>query len=111
MGKDPAWVCRSIKKIEEDFTTAFLRPTEAETILRNLMLLESLLKEALRAVGASEGNSKMMALRTAASLLHQKSEYEIRIGRVAPRTKSDLGYNTDPVEDMLLAKIGAGAFN
>ena len=102
MAKDPAWVCRSIKRLLSDFSTIYPRPDEAKTIAANLANLESLLSSSLRAIDASNGRAKIMAIRSAADILQQKANYEIRVGQVAPRTKISDGLpslDKDALED------------
>lgn len=95
MGKDPAWVCRSIKRIQEDASTLYPRPGEAAIVAKNLATLESLLTCALKEAAERCGRTKILAIRAAADILRQKSEYEIRIGQVAPRTKRADGLDWD----------------
>ena len=105
MGKDPAWVCRSIQRIQDDFSTIYPRPDEAKTILTNLANLESLLAEILRTIPTVEGGAKISAIRAASDLIRQKSDYEIRVGRVASRKRCTLGYNFDDAVEKMFAAI------
>jgi hypothetical protein len=85
MGKDPAWVSRSIKRIQSDFSTVYGTPTEEEIIMDNLARIESLYSEALNTLHSSNGYSRISALRVTAEIVRQKSEYELTVGWVANR--------------------------
>lgn len=86
LGKDKAWVSRAIQRLETERQTEYRSPREADLIGDNLRQLESLLSGAL-AVAQREKDAKthLAALRTAADLLRQKSEYQITIGYVCQR--------------------------
>lgn len=85
MGKDPAWVSRTVQEIKADFSTVHATPNESSIIRENLAQWESLLAEALRNVHNSTGYSRISALRAAAEIHRQKAEYEISVGWVVNR--------------------------
>src|SRR5438552_14114318 len=55
MGKDPAWVSRTIKQIQADFSTVHATPHENAMIRENFAVWESLYSEALRNLHNSTG--------------------------------------------------------
>jgi len=113
MSKDPAWVCRSIQKIESDFTTLFPRPNEERTIATNIATLESLHARLLREAEDLEGSAKVAALRAAAEVWRQKCDYEIRTGQVAERQKNTSifpCFDDNPIANDPLVALGAMAF-
>src|SRR4051812_10789641 len=66
MGKDPAWVSRTIQEIQADFTTVHATPNESAIIRANIARWESLLAEALKNIHTSAGFARISALRAAA---------------------------------------------
>jgi len=82
MGKDPAWVSRTIRQIQADLSTVHALPNEAGIIQENVARWEVLLAEARRLATASEGFKRISALRVCAELLRQKAEYEVTVGLV-----------------------------
>lgn len=82
MGKDPAWVSRSIKKIKGDFSTVYERPTEKEMVNDHLARLETLYGKAMKAVEDGEGMAKVAAIRTVNSILRDKSQFLQFVGLI-----------------------------
>jgi len=91
MDKDPAWVSRSIKRIQSDFSILYGTPTEGEIIRENLARLESLYAEALNTVHSSDGYSRISALRVTAEIVRQQAEYQVTVGWVANRRSDNNG--------------------
>lgn len=85
MGKDPAWVSRSVKRIQADFSLLYGTPDEERLVRENLARLQSIYAEALKIASTSEGYSRVAALRLAAEIVHQQAKYEITVGYVANR--------------------------
>jgi len=85
MGKDRAWVSRSIKRIQADFSILYGTPEENRLVRENLARLQSLYAEARKTAFSTVGHSRVAALRLAAELVHQQSQYEITVGYVANR--------------------------
>ncbi len=86
LGKDKAWVTRTIQGLETEGETAYRSPKEMELVGGNLAQLDSLLASAL-SIGHRQKDAKtrIAAIRVAADLLRQKSEYEIAVGFVHKR--------------------------
>jgi len=82
MGKDPAWVSRSIKEITADFSKAFATPEESRLISERLLKLHTLYSEALNTALASSGHVRIGALRLASEILHQEASFEMAVGLV-----------------------------
>jgi hypothetical protein len=90
LGKDKAWVSRTIARLETEQATDYRSPKEAELVGENLRQLESLLASALAAAQREkDGKTHLAALRTAADLLRQKTEYEITVGHIQRREKRE----------------------
>ena len=85
MGKDPAWVSRTIQEIQADFATVHATPNESGIIRENIARWESLFAEALRNLYNSAGFPRISALRAAAEIHRHKAEYEVTVGWVANR--------------------------
>ena len=83
MGKDPAWVSRSIRRIQEDFSTLYGTPDENRLVRENIANLENLYAEARKTAYESEGFKRISALRLAAEIQRQLNEYEMTVGWVA----------------------------
>ena len=75
MGKDAAWVCRTVKKLQEDGSLVFHRPKESEMVDEHLARLESLFSKALAMVENCEGMAQVAAIRTASTLLRDKRDF------------------------------------
>ncbi len=104
MGKDAAWVCRSIKRIQADFSIVYATPTEERIISENLARLESLYAETLRTAFASTGHTRVYGLRIAADILDQQAQYQITVGYVANR-RSDAEKSRSPTIEELRSEI------
>ena len=82
LGKDPAWVSRSIKEINTDFSKAFTTPEESRLISERLLKLHTLYSEAMNTAHASSGHVRISALRLASEILHQEASFEMAVGLV-----------------------------
>ncbi|GAA5144508.1 hypothetical protein GCM10023213_34850 [Prosthecobacter algae] len=82
MGKDPAWVSRSIKRIKGDFSTVYERPAEKEMVNDHLARLETLYAKAMKAAEESEGMAKVAAIRTVNSILRDKAQFLQFVGLI-----------------------------
>lgn len=80
MGKDPAWVSRSVKRLQADTSLAFQRPQEAEIANEHLARLERLYSKALAMVEDGEGMAQVAAIRTASTLLRDKMQFMQFVG-------------------------------
>jgi hypothetical protein len=100
MGKDAAWVSRSVKRIQADFSTIYGTPTEEEIIRDNLARIESLYSEALNSLHSTNGYSRISALRVTAESVRQKSEYEVTVGWVANRRSEPNGARGPTLEEL-----------
>ena len=80
MNKDPAWVCRSVRRIREDFSAVFQRENEASVVDGQLARLESLYATALQTIESSDGMAKVAAIRTATSILREKQNFMQFVG-------------------------------
>lgn len=89
MEKDPAWVSRSIRRIQEDFGTVYPTPREKVVITENLSQLENLYARALSLVSAGTARERAAAIKTALDVLEMKADYEIRIGYVRDRKRGE----------------------
>jgi hypothetical protein len=85
MGKDPAWVSRTLKQIQADFSTVQATPNESGIIRENLVRWETIYADARRLAAVSEGFNRISALRVCAEVLRHKAEYEVTVGWVANR--------------------------
>lgn len=91
LGKDPGWVSRAIQKLESERETAFRSPAEEELIQHNLGQLDSILAKAFAlAHGETDPKTQLTALKTAADVLRQKTEYEMSIGSVQKGARSEI---------------------
>lgn len=100
MGKDPAWVSRTIRQIQADFSTVHATPHENAMIRENLAVWESLYSEALRNVHNSAGYPRISALRGAAEIHRQKAEYQVTVGWVANRRYGDTEPRKPTMEEL-----------
>ena len=84
LGKDKAWVSRTIARIREEQSTAFQTPNERALIAENFAQLDSLMS---RALAETEGPAKgrLGAIRIAMDVLRQKSDYQLAVGLVQKR--------------------------
>lgn len=82
MGKDPAWVSRSIRIVQDDFTTVYQRPEEKEMADDHLARLESLYAKAMRIAEDGEGMAQAAAIRTAAAIMRDKMQFLQFVGLV-----------------------------
>jgi hypothetical protein len=85
MGKDPAWVSRTLQEIQSDFSTVHATPNEVGIIQENLVRWQTLYAEARQVATASDGFKRISALRLCAELVRQKAEYEVSVGWVTNR--------------------------
>lgn len=100
MGKDAAWVSRTIREIQADFATVHATPNESAIIRENLARWESLLADALRNLQNSTGYARISALRVAAEIHRQKAEYQISVGWVANRRYGDVGPRKPTLDEL-----------
>ena len=82
MGKDAAWVSRSVKKLEADTSLAFHSPKQTEMTDEHLARLERLYSKALAMIEDSEGMAQVAAIRTAGTLLREKMQFLQFVGLV-----------------------------
>lgn len=82
MRKDPAWVSRSIRVIQDDFSTVYQRPAEKELANDHLARIESLYSKAMRIAEDGEGMAQAAAVRTAAAILRDKMQFLQFVGLV-----------------------------
>jgi hypothetical protein len=101
MKKDPAWVSRSIQRLKTERALIFRAPEDGEIIEETLLRLQSLYQRAASASLALAGKEAMAAVRTAAGILHQITEYQIRIGLLEERTKSRPNFSMDTTADFI----------
>jgi|GEM_PF-5675585 len=80
MGKDRAWVSRSVKRIREDFSTVFERPQATQLIDEHLAQLDSLHRQTMQTAENSTGAAKVAAMRLAMDLLSKRAEYLRNVG-------------------------------
>jgi hypothetical protein len=86
MGKDPAWVSRTVTQIQADFSTVQATPNESGIIRENLVRWETIYADARRVAAVSEGFNRISALRVCAEVLRHKAEYEVTVGWVSRRS-------------------------
>ena len=92
LGKDKAWVSRTIQRLQNEQATAYRTPREAELIGEHMGQLDSLLADTMAAVRRGEkGKTQLAAIRTAADLLRQKGEYQMSVGFVQNRERGAKG--------------------
>lgn len=82
MGKDPAWVSRSIKEINADFSKAFTTPDESRLIAEKLVKFHTLYSEAMNTAHTSSGHARISALRLATEIIHQEASFQMAVGLV-----------------------------
>lgn len=87
MGKDPAWVSRTIKLIRSDFSTVFVRSETRRLIDEHLAQIESLYRQALQAAEGSTGMAKISALRLATEVFTKRAEYQRSVGLLPDEEK------------------------
>lgn len=80
MGKDAAWVSRSVKRIRADFSSVYVRPEARQMMDEHLAQLDSLYRQALQTAESAAGMAKISALRLAGELLTKRAEYQKSIG-------------------------------
>ncbi len=89
LGKDKAWVSRTIQRLEKERQTVYRSPKAEALIDENMAQLDSLLARAFAAVRSeSKSKGQLAALRTAADIVRQKAEYEMAVGRVERGVRS-----------------------
>ncbi|HEY7001946.1 MAG TPA: hypothetical protein VH330_09400 [Candidatus Udaeobacter sp.] len=108
MGKDPAWVSRTIQEIQADFAKVRATPNESGIIRENIAKWESLLAEALRNLHNSNGFARISALRAAAEIHRHKAEYEVTVGWVANRRYGNAAEPWKPTMEDLAAEFAPG---
>ena len=91
MGKDPAWLSRTIRELQADFATVHATPNESGIIRENLARWESLLAEALRNLHNSTCSALVSALRLAAEIQLLSSDYHIIVVLVGNSRYRDAG--------------------
>ena len=83
LGKDKAWVSRTIQRLEKERETVYRSPKAETLIEENIEQLDSLLARAFAAVRCeSTSKGQLAAIRTAADIVRQKAEYQMATGRV-----------------------------
>jgi len=87
MGKDPAWVSRSTRRLRQDPTLAFRTPQEGEVIVQTEARLELLYQQAFRAAMSCTGQARIAAVRVAGSMLRQLTDYRVRVGLLEERKR------------------------
>ncbi len=90
MGKDPAWVSRSIRRVRDNPEIAYRKPQEAEIVAGHHEQLEMLYTMALRSALLEPEKPNLYAIRIAAHLRRQILDFEIRVGMVETRQRSNL---------------------
>lgn len=80
MGKDPAWVSRSIPRLRSDPALAFRAPVEGAIIVQVLERYETIYRQAIRGAAECDGSAKAGLLKVAATVLKQNVDYLFRIG-------------------------------
>lgn len=106
MGKDPAWVSRSIRRLRESPEIAFRKPCEAELVARHHEQLEALYALAMRTVTADPDKVNIYAIRIAGHLRRQILDFEIRVGMVETRTRTDMNaFSSDQLEMIHAARL------
>lgn len=92
LGKDKAWVSRTIQRLEKERETVYRSPKAAELIEENMGQLDSLLARAYAAMRRdSTAKGQLSAIRTAADVLRQKAEYQMAVGLVQRRERAENG--------------------
>jgi uncharacterized coiled-coil DUF342 family protein len=107
MGKDAAWVSRSIRRIQEDFSTLYGTPDENRLVRENIANLENLYAEARKTAHESDGFKRISALRLAAEIQRQLNEYEVTVGWVANRRVNNMAVGRAPTMEELRDEISA----
>lgn len=106
MEKDPAWVSRSVRRLRDAPQIAFRKPREAELLARHHEQLEALYSMALRTVTADPQKLNIYAIRIAAHLRRQILDFEIRVGMVETRTRTDMAaFHADQLEMIHNARL------
>ncbi len=82
MHKDPAWVSRSLKQINADFSKAFTTPDESRLIDEKLLKLQGLFAEAMNTAFSSSGHVRISALRLAAEISQQETAFHLAVGLI-----------------------------
>lgn len=114
MGKDPAWVSRSTRRLREDPALAFRSPVEGEIILQSLMRQETIYRQAMRGASECEGSAKASLLKVATSVTKQTIDYSFRVGILEHYSHHP---SMDSVDDRIrmahpdMKKLGQGADN
>lgn len=101
MGKDAAWVSRSVKRLQADTSLAFHRPKESEMANEHLARLESLYSKALAMVEDSEGMAQVAAIRTAGTLLREKMQFLQFVGLMQKDQETPMARNIKEAFSML----------
>ena len=96
LGKDPAWVSRSIKEINADFSRVFVTPDESRIISENLAMFQRLYSEAVNTASAASGYVRTGGFRLAADILRQKAAYQIAVGYVQNRQGREADVHSCP---------------
>lgn len=84
MGKDAAWVSRTIRRIQRDPALIYSPPNAQTIVSEQLARLEALIRMALEHAGASEGATKTGALRLAADLQEKRTAFLEKVGILRP---------------------------
>ncbi len=82
MQKDRAWVSRSLKEINADFSKAFTTPDESRLIEEKLVKLHTLYAEAMNTAFTSSGHIRIGALRLAAEIAQQETTFHLSVGLI-----------------------------
>ena len=94
MGKDPAWVSRAIKKLQQDPSTIFETPTQKRAIQEQLARFELLRSKALCLAGSTDENKQLQAIRLANSIIADEQKFLQYIGVI--RKDSQVPYIKPP---------------
>jgi len=87
MGKDPAWVSRSTRRLRQDPTLAFRTPQEGEVIVQTEARMELLYQQTFREAMSCTGQARVAAIRVAGSMLRQLTDYRVRVGLLEERKR------------------------
>lgn len=100
MGKDAAWVSRSIRRIQEDFSTLYGTPDEKRLVRENIARLQNLYAAALKEAFSSDGFKRISALRLAAEIQRQLNEYQVTVGWVGNRRVDNMAVGVPTMEQL-----------
>ena len=86
LGKDAAWVSRTVRSIHQDPALIYSAPDTQSAVSEQLAGHEALIRMAMEHAGKSDGGNKTAALRLVADMHQRRGEFLEKVGILCPPT-------------------------